>query len=143
LLPTGRCLRTRGRDTCLGIGLQKPASVARHSGAGRFDALRRGIRWPTHSVRESEAAVETRKTFMFTDIVGSTSLAELLGNESWEQLLRLHDDALRALLARNGGEVVEVPTSDPRQVSLKGVTEPVSVALVIWDPSPTVGTSIR
>ena len=79
---------------------------------------------------------------MFTDIVGSTSLAELLGNESWERLLRLHDDALRALFARNGGEVVEVPTSDPRQVSLKGVTEPVSVALVIWDPSPTVGTTI-
>jgi class 3 adenylate cyclase len=52
------------------------------------------------------APVQTRKTFMFTDIVGSTNLAELLGNESWERLLRWHDDALRTLFARSGGEVV-------------------------------------
>ena len=43
---------------------------------------------------------------MFTDIVGSTNLAEALGNESWEQLLRWHDDRLRELIARGGGEVV-------------------------------------
>ena len=33
------------------------------------------------------APKQIRKTFMFTDIVGSTNLAELLGNESWERLL--------------------------------------------------------
>ncbi len=63
--------------------------------------------------RELQAALErrsrplqTRKTFMFTDIVGSTNLVELLGNEQWERLLRWHDDALRALFARSRGEVV-------------------------------------
>jgi class 3 adenylate cyclase len=50
--------------------------------------------------------VTTRKTFMFTDIVGSTSLVELLGDESWERLLRWHDDTLRALVAKSGGQVV-------------------------------------
>jgi class 3 adenylate cyclase len=53
------------------------------------------------------APSQARKTFLFTDIVGSTNLAELLGNESWERLLRWHDDALRALFARGGGEVVQ------------------------------------
>jgi class 3 adenylate cyclase len=43
---------------------------------------------------------------MFTDIVGSTNLAELLGNEAWERLLRWHDDSLRAHIAKSGGEVV-------------------------------------
>ncbi len=43
---------------------------------------------------------------MFTDIVGSTNLAEALGDEAWENLLRWHDDMLRTLVAKNGGEVV-------------------------------------
>ncbi len=50
---------------------------------------------------------QVRKTFMFTDIVGSTILAERLGNESWERLLTWHDDVLRGLIARQGGEVVQ------------------------------------
>jgi class 3 adenylate cyclase len=52
------------------------------------------------------APLQTRKTFMFTDIVGSTNLAELLGNEQWERLLRWHDDKLRDLVAKHGGEIV-------------------------------------
>jgi class 3 adenylate cyclase len=47
-----------------------------------------------------------RKTFLFTDVVGSTALAELLGDEAWEQLLRWHDETLRGILTRAGGEVV-------------------------------------
>ena len=43
---------------------------------------------------------------MFTDIVGSTNLAEALGDQAWERLLRWHDDVLRALVARGGGEIV-------------------------------------
>lgn len=52
-----------------------------------------------------------RMTFMFTDIVGSTSLAEALGDAAWERLLRWHDDALKALIASGGGEIVN-PTGD-------------------------------
>ena len=46
------------------------------------------------------------KTFMFTDIVGSTRLVEALGDEAWEVLLRWHDDALRSLFAGHQGEEV-------------------------------------
>ena len=35
------------------------------------------------------------KTFMFTDIVGSTNLVEALGDEAWETMLRWHNTALR------------------------------------------------
>jgi class 3 adenylate cyclase len=50
--------------------------------------------------------MQVRMTFMFTDIVGSTTLAEALGDQAWERLLRWHDDTLRALVATGGGEVV-------------------------------------
>jgi class 3 adenylate cyclase len=46
------------------------------------------------------------KTFMFTDMVGSTQLVEALGDEAWEVLLRWHDDTLRSLFAAHQGEEV-------------------------------------
>ena len=45
-------------------------------------------------------------TFLFTDIVGSTTLAEALGDEAWERLLAWHDDALRRLFERHGGRLI-------------------------------------
>jgi class 3 adenylate cyclase len=48
----------------------------------------------------------TRKTFMFTDIVGSTTLAEAIGDQAWERLLRWHDDMLRSQVAGAKGEIV-------------------------------------
>jgi len=51
------------------------------------------------------------KTFMFTDIVRSTALAETLGDEAWSDLLRWHDETLRALFAAHQGEEV-VATGD-------------------------------
>jgi class 3 adenylate cyclase len=44
------------------------------------------------------------KTFMFTDIVRSTNLLEAMGDEAWQDLLRWHDEALRALFAAHHGE---------------------------------------
>ena len=43
---------------------------------------------------------------MFTDIVGSTNLAEAIGDQAWERLLRWHDDMLRSQVASGGGEIV-------------------------------------
>jgi class 3 adenylate cyclase len=47
------------------------------------------------------------RTFMFTDIVGSTNLLEAMGDEAWEAVLAWHDDALRTLIERHGGQVVQ------------------------------------
>ncbi len=43
-----------------------------------------------------------RKTFMFTDIVGSTNLAEAMGDGPWERVLSQHDDLLRTVDRRRG-----------------------------------------
>jgi len=51
------------------------------------------------------------KTFMFTDIVGSTNLVEALGDEAWENLLRWHDQMLRSMFVAHQGEEV-VATGD-------------------------------
>lgn len=46
------------------------------------------------------------RTFMFTDIVGSTALVEAIGDEAWHDLLRWHDEALRRCFKENEGEEV-------------------------------------
>src|SRR5947207_454407 len=46
------------------------------------------------------------KTFMFTDIVGSTALVEALGDEAWETMLRWHNTALREVFTAQGGEEI-------------------------------------
>ncbi|MCA1572693.1 MAG: transcriptional regulator [Chloroflexi bacterium] len=47
------------------------------------------------------------RTFMFTDIVRSTDLAELIGDEAWQQLKRWHDELISSLVGDHGGEVVD------------------------------------
>jgi class 3 adenylate cyclase len=46
------------------------------------------------------------RTFMFTDIVGSTALVEAIGDDAWHDLLHWHDEALRRCLKENEGEEV-------------------------------------
>ncbi len=50
-----------------------------------------------------------QRTFMFTDIVGSTSLLEAMGDEAWQSLLTWHDQMLRSMfLAHRGEEVTAI-----------------------------------
>ncbi|HET9345930.1 MAG TPA: adenylate/guanylate cyclase domain-containing protein [Candidatus Limnocylindrales bacterium] len=46
------------------------------------------------------------RTFMFTDIVTSTDLIGLIGDDAWGELLGWHDRELRAAFARHRGEEV-------------------------------------
>ncbi len=71
-----------------------------------------------------------RKTFMFTDIVGSTNLAEALGDQAWERLLRWHDDMLRNLVASGGGEIVN-STGDGFFVAFESARPGVDCAISI------------
>ncbi|MFL5673796.1 MAG: adenylate/guanylate cyclase domain-containing protein [Chloroflexota bacterium] len=47
-----------------------------------------------------------RMTFMFTDIVGSTNLADAIGDSAWERVLRWHDDTIRRVITDGGGDIV-------------------------------------
>jgi class 3 adenylate cyclase len=53
----------------------------------------------------SEAPDRVSRAFMFTDIVKSTDLLGVIGDEAWEDLLGWHDLTLRSLFASHGGEV--------------------------------------
>ncbi len=44
---------------------------------------------------------------MFTDIVDSTKLVEVLGEEKWRKLLAWHDRTLRERIEAAGGEVIK------------------------------------
>jgi class 3 adenylate cyclase len=57
--------------------------------------------------RSEEAAPRAVRTYLFSDIVESTRLAEAIGDDAWEQLLRWHDRTLRAEFERWAGEVVK------------------------------------
>jgi class 3 adenylate cyclase len=51
-------------------------------------------------------AATVTKTFMFTDIVTSTDLVELIGDAAWEEMLSWHDRELRKAFAKARGDEV-------------------------------------
>jgi class 3 adenylate cyclase len=74
--------------------------------------------------------VQVRMAFLFTDIVGSTKLAEALGNQAWERLLRWHDEMLRAEVARQGGRIVH-STGDGFFVAFDTASQAIRSAIAI------------
>ena len=49
----------------------------------------------------------TKATFLFTDVCGSTSLIEAIGNAAWVDLVEWHDRTLRSLFGEHGGEGID------------------------------------
>ena len=49
----------------------------------------------------------TVRTFLFSDIVGSTSLMGVIGDEAWDDLRRWHDQTLRASFDDHFGEEID------------------------------------
>ena len=69
-------------------------------------------------------------TLMFTDIVGSTQLAEQLGPEKAEALRRAHFTLLRELVAMHGGHEVK-SLGDGLMVAFASAADAVSCALAV------------
>ncbi|HEX5936770.1 MAG TPA: adenylate/guanylate cyclase domain-containing protein, partial [Actinomycetota bacterium] len=88
----------------------------------RADALLASIAGPSRS-REA-------RTFMFTDIVGSTALVEAIGDEAWHDLLRWHDETLGGCFERHAGEEVH-RTGDGFFVAFEDAPEALSCAAEI------------
>ncbi len=59
------------------------------------------------SVGASHATESEIKTFMFTDMVKSTSLVNAIGDHAWQDVLRWHDQTLRTLVAHHGGAEID------------------------------------
>jgi class 3 adenylate cyclase len=70
------------------------------------------------------------RTFLFSDIVRSTSLLDAIGDDAWADLLKWHDDTLRGLFVEHRGEEV-VHTGDGFFIAFEGANEAVGCAIAI------------
>jgi class 3 adenylate cyclase len=71
-----------------------------------------------------------KRTFMFTDIVTSTDLIELIGDDAWDELLEWHNRELRASIALHHGEEV-LHTGDGFFAAFEGAADAVNSAVDI------------
>jgi class 3 adenylate cyclase len=106
----------------------REAALACPTRAIRIEEVGEMLAWKLPARRADKRRVV--KTFMFTDMVGSTNLAELLGDEAWETLLSWHDETLRGLFATHHGEEV-VATGDGFFVGFESPDDAVSCAVAI------------
>jgi class 3 adenylate cyclase len=73
---------------------------------------------------------EVTKTFLFTDIVKSTELLSTIEDRHWANVLRRHDDMLRATFSDYGGQVVD-HTGDGFFVAFDSVADAVQAAVAV------------
>jgi class 3 adenylate cyclase len=109
-LAYGAALRAEGDEDAALLEIAA-AKTAFHKLGAQLD-FRRALDMLGDEVSESLAMASPPgarmvKTFMFTDIVGSTKLAEAMGEKPWSKLLAWHDRALRVLFEKHGGEEVK------------------------------------
>jgi len=101
----GRARRAVGDETAARLELRSAWSAYEQLGA-RLDLER------LHdSMGDAVAGISTpgrreTKAFMFTDIVTSTDLVGLIGDDAWERLLDWHDRELRASIASHEGDEI-------------------------------------
>ena len=121
-------LRALDADEDADLELRAAADEFRRLGA-RLDATAAELELRAVEDRRS-GPIQTHRTFMFTDIVGSTNLAEALGDQAWERLLRWHDEMLRRVVASMGGEVVK-STGDGFFVAFDSARSAIDCAVAI------------
>lgn len=101
----GRARLAKG-DT-MGAGLEIKAARSTFSRLGAKRDLARVDQLATEAgLTVGPERVRESKTFMFTDIVGSTDLIGVVGDEGWESLKEWHDRSLRDCFRRHQGEEV-------------------------------------
>src|SRR4029077_21099231 len=79
-------------------------------------------------------------TFLFTDIVGSTEMLTMLGEETWLQALREHSDVVQAAVERFGGSTLKF-LGDGWMVTFRCPRDAVEASIAIQralaqEPSP-------
>jgi DNA-binding NarL/FixJ family response regulator len=82
------------------------------------------------------------RTILVTDIVGSTRMAERLGDSAWSELAATHERATRNELALYGGEEINT-TGDGFIVSFDSPARAIHCALALMQRLDPVGLRIR
>ena len=119
-----RCLR-KARDEWQAVGAPYETAQARmllatairrsgdeHGATAELEGAlaafeRLGAKLEAGRAQELLGRLETRRTFLFTDIVDSTKLLETLGDDKWRKLLARHDALVREQIVESGGEIVK------------------------------------
>ena len=91
---------------------------------------------------EEEEFDRVLATVLFTDIVGSTTKAEELGDTEWRALLERHHAIVRALLGRYRGTEI-VTTGDGFFATFDGPARALRCALAICEAVRPLGIEIR
>jgi class 3 adenylate cyclase len=106
----------------------RAAALSCPTAAIEIEAVEELLPWQLR--RKSSGERRVVKTFMFTDIVGSTALVDVLGDEAWETLLRWHDETLRNFFRMHDGEEV-VATGDGFFVGFDSPQSAIACAVAI------------
>src|SRR5919204_2271764 len=107
--------------------LLREAALACPTAAITVEEVEELLPW---QLRGKEAPRRVEKTFMFTDIEGSTTLVAALGDEAWQGVLRWHDDTLRSQFAAHRGDEVAA-TGDGFFVAFESPDEALACAVAI------------
>jgi class 3 adenylate cyclase len=108
--------------------LLREAAFACPTGAVVVEDVAELLPWQLRGRVEPKRRV--MKTFMFTDVVGSTNLVEVMGDEAWDTLLRWHDTTLREVFTAHQGKEIST-TGDGFFVGFDSPEEAVAAAVAI------------
>jgi class 3 adenylate cyclase len=93
-------------EDALALKLQAQGSTGSSADTASIDTLAETVHVERPDLR-AHMAPDGTVTIMFSDIEGSTALAERLGDEAWMNLLRGHDEVVRACVTEHGGHEVK------------------------------------
>ena len=100
-------LRAQGDEAAAKLELQAARSTFERLGA-RLDIRRASdlLGDEAHVTSAEPTQERVTRTFLFTDIVRSTRLVDALGDVAWQDVIRWHDQTLRALIAQHQGQEI-------------------------------------
>ena len=125
----GEALRADGDEDAARLEFEAAKAAFERLGA-LPDAKRVGRLLGDEQGIAARAGERVKRTFVFTDIVGSTPLVEALGDDAWQELIRWHDQTLRAIFNRHGGTEVK-QTGDGFFVAFEDASAAIEAAVAV------------
>jgi class 3 adenylate cyclase len=126
MIPNARAIGVPGRDISPFVGDEIPTEVERFLSDS-----------PSAFVPDTVLA-----TVLFTDIVGSTERAAVVGDEAWRDQLAQHRQALRREIARYGGREIDT-AGDGFLITFDGPARAIFAARAMIDAASQHGLTIR
>ena len=109
-LAVGAPYETAQARMLLGLAFRRQGDE--HAASAELDTAKAvfaklGAKLDEARVDELFGRVETNRTFLFTDIVDSTTFLATHGDDKWRKVLERHDEVVRNGIRANGGEVIK------------------------------------